>query len=303
MGESTPLGGLTVALVGPGRVGTSLARWLAAAGAVVIGVAGRSESDRASELAAELGAPTISLARAASERADLLLVAVPDGALGAVVEALAPELGSRSDRPRAALHTSGRRGAEVLEPLRERGVAVGTLHPLLSFPRPLPRAAAAGAVFALHGDPEAVALGRDLAAACGATPVVVGSEERSLYHLAASVAAGGVSTLVLAAGEIAGRTGLDPAIAEGYRRLAASAVEAISGETGAVITGPVVRGEWTFLEQLAELERTAPDLVSPIASLGLLTLRLVARSEGDLDPGQRQLRDALRELLARPSPS
>src|SRR5215470_16815031 len=72
------LAGLRFSLVGPGRVGSSLAAWAEAAGAQRVATAGSGD-----------------LAGLESAGQDLVLIAVPDGALPAVAERLA-------GRPQAA---------------------------------------------------------------------------------------------------------------------------------------------------------------------------------------------------------
>src|SRR5690349_854913 len=119
---------MRVSLVGGGRVGASLAGWLAASGATLATFAGRAA---APERARALGFAAADAAAAlASAGDDLLLVAVPDAALDAVAAELAA-------RPQAAvvLHTSGSRGAGALAALR--GPGAGSLHPLRAFPAPL----------------------------------------------------------------------------------------------------------------------------------------------------------------------
>ena len=108
------------ALIGDGRVGRSLANWLESAGwkLVRIGCRGASrDSDR-----------RVQVDRLQTGDLDLLLLAVPDGALAALAASLA-------DRPQAAVavHTYGGRGAEILAPLRRAGSALGSLHPLRAF--------------------------------------------------------------------------------------------------------------------------------------------------------------------------
>ncbi len=233
------LANLTFSLVGPGRVGSSLAAWATAAGARRIAVAGRDFGSSAGQ--------------------DLLLVAVPDGALDEVATALAA-------RPQAAvvLHTSGSRTSQALAPLAENGSAVGSLHPLKAFPTARPDPAEAhGIFFGLDGDPAAVALGSRLAAAWGAESGVIPGEARLLYHFAASLAAGGVTTLLAAAADLAGRLELPPGVVGGYLELARGAIEAAREATdpARAITGPAARGDReTLVAQLAGLAETAPEM-------------------------------------------
>jgi len=222
-----PLAELTFSLVGPGRVGRSLTAWAEAQGARCLAIAGRE-----------------GVAGLSTAGQDLLLLAVPDGALAQVALELAA-------RPQAAvaLHTSGSQDAEVLAPLRgvgmTGGTAVGSLHPLKAFPQPLPDPDQAhGVFFALDGDPPARVLAHRLAAAWGAEAGEVPAAARTLYHFAATLAAGGVVTLLAAGEEIAARLGLPAAVVRGYLELSRGAVAAATDAHAAcrsvatALTGP-----------------------------------------------------------------
>lgn len=285
--EAAPLAGLSFALAGPGRVGTSLASWAVARGARLEAVAGRSEGP-AAELAARLGGRAVALGELESAGLGLLLLALPDGALAEAAKILA-----RRPQAPVALHTSGALGASVLAPLAAAGAATGSFHPLKAFPRPLPDpVAAAGTFFALDGAPRARELGLRLAAAFGGVAGVVPEEARDLYHLAASAAAGGVATLVASAGELARELGLPAAVARGYLELARGALSEMArtaGEAGGgeeepprlerAITGPLARGDGgTFLRELGTLAAAGPPArrLPLLARLALETVRLTA---------------------------
>ena len=266
------LQGLRFSLAGPGRVGGSLARWAIASGATLVSVAGRSPGDPAWEG----GPPRIALGDLETAGQDLLLVAVSDGALASVAAALA-----HRPQARVALHTSGSQDASVLAPLREAGTAVGSLHPLKAFPRPLPLPEEGrGVFFAVDGDPEAQDLARRLAAAWGAVTALVPPESRTLYHFAATLAAGGVTTLLAAAAEIADKLGLPPEVAKGYVELARGAVtaarDALDAERplSSTITGPAARGDRaTLARHLEALRHVAPDKLPLALFAALETLR------------------------------
>lgn len=287
-----PLAGLTFALAGSGRVGSSLARWAAAAGARATAVAvrdrepGRSPRPgeaappgSARELATALGAEAVPYRRFTSAGSDLLLVAVSDPALDEVAAALA-----RRPQAAVALHTAGGRGAEALAPLAAGGSAAGTLHPLRAFPRPLPDPAAArGVVFAIGGDPPAEATARRLVAAWHGRPVAVPDSRRGLYHLAATLAAGGVTTAVAAAAALAARAGLPPEIAAGYLELARGALSEVDpARPEAAITGPVARGDAAAAARQLELLAAAdPELLPLVIALGRETVRRLRAAPGD----------------------
>ena len=304
----SPLAGLDFALIGPGRVGASLALWAVAAGARCASVAGRAGARAATELAARLGAAVADPAELAAREAKLVLVAVPDAAIGEVARRLA----SRRQGAAVALHVSGAYGAAILEPLARAGWRTGSFHPLRAFPAVEPElAAAAGTFFALDGDAEARALGRRFAEAFGGTSAVVADAERPLYHWAASLAAGGVVTLLATAVEVGRRLGLPDAALAGYGRLATGALEAATAsrstsesasesrrafDPASAITGPVARGDRETVERhLTALTAHAPDLLPLEIELARATLARRAERQPP-DAAQRQLA----ERLARP---
>lgn len=270
LGLEQTLQGLTFSVAGPGRVGGSLAAWLETAGARRVAAAGRAD-----------------LPELSSAGQDLLLIAVPDPALPEVAALLARRL-----QAAVALHTSGSLDASVLSPVRERGVAVGSLHPLKAFPRPLPDPAEArGVFFAVDGDPAARALAHRLAAAWGGISAEVPPGSRALYHFAATLAAGGVVTLLALAEDLANRLGLPEAAVRGYLELCRGAVaQAIeTGDPAAVLTGPAARGDRaTVTGQLDALGRIAPDKLPLVLNLARETLRQKERI-GELSPEQREL--------------
>jgi predicted short-subunit dehydrogenase-like oxidoreductase (DUF2520 family) len=221
----------------------------------------------------------------------LLLLAVPDAALAAVAAALAA-------RPQAAvaLHTAGSLDAEVLAPLRAAGIAVGSVHPLKAFPEPLrDPGQARGVFFAVDGDPPARALAFRLAAAWEADAAEVPAAARTLYHFAATLAAGGVVTLLAAAEEIARRLALPDAVVRGYLELSRGAVAAAAAAHDAgrpvsdALTGPAARGDRATVEhQLAALGELAPEKLPLVRDLVRETLRQKELA-GELSAEQREL--------------
>ncbi|HUO86127.1 MAG TPA: DUF2520 domain-containing protein [Thermoanaerobaculia bacterium] len=272
---SRPLSGLDFCLAGAGRVGASLAHWAVAAGARPIAISYHTRQRAAEELAGDLAARAVPFDELTSGGCDLLLVAVPDPALVEVAERLA-----RRPQALVALHTSGSRGAEALAPLAAAGSATGALHPLKAFPRPLPRIGEArGVFFALDGAAGAIALAERLVAAWDGVAGRVPGDRRDLYHLAASLCAGGTATLLATAARIAAVAQLPPAVVGGYLELARGALIAVAeevaggGDAAAAITGPVARGdEATVTRQLAALTEARPDLVPLVAIVGRQTL-------------------------------
>jgi predicted short-subunit dehydrogenase-like oxidoreductase (DUF2520 family) len=296
-GTAPSIAGLRLALVGPGKVGSSLARWLVGRGASLVAIA-RKSATRLPRWAAAAGARAVALEALTTADCDVLLIAVPDGA----VESVAATLAARPQAP-VVLHTSGLLAAEALSALRQAGSAVGGLHPLRAFPRAQPSASLASRTFfALQGDPPAAAMATRLASALGARHAEVPAPARVLYHLAATWAAGGSVVLLGAAVDLHARAGVPPQAADGLAELARGALAAIADPASPIasLTGPLARGEATYLGQLAALRDAFPALHPLAVLVALEGLRQLAE-KGPLSSSQEALRSALREVCEQPS--
>ncbi|MBZ0112445.1 MAG: DUF2520 domain-containing protein [Thermoanaerobaculia bacterium] len=268
---AAPLDGLTFSVVGPGRVGSSLAHWLCARGAILREVVSRRLDTEA------LGCRSILLRAMPTDLPDLVLLSVPDQEIDGVVRALARrEWSPRSVAP-TVLHTSGARGADALASLEALEWSTGSLHPLRAFATSLTDPQLASETFfGFDGDSSAEALILKITAAWGADAARIPSAQRSLYHFAATLAAGGAATLVESASSLARTLGLPSEVQEGYRGLALGAIRAldrVTSDTSAAITGPVARGEASYIERLEELHRAEPRLYPLAVLTALETLR------------------------------
>ena len=277
-----PLAGLRFGLVGAGRVGRSLAAWARAAGAELRCAAARPSSPAPDWIVAS-GTAWQTLDELDTAGLDLLLLAIPDPAYADVAVPLAT-------RPPATvvLMTSGCAPLADLAPLGAAGSALGVLHPLRAFPGGAPDSGAAATTFcALAGEAAAVALAGRLVAAWGGTSAGLEEEQRLLYHGAATLAAGGIATLLAAARDLAGRLGLPAAAARGYDALALGALEAavLAPQPATAITGPAARGDWALVErQAAAAAALVPDLGTLLRCLARTTARLRGAPPAD-SPG------------------
>ncbi|MBI5480104.1 MAG: DUF2520 domain-containing protein, partial [Deltaproteobacteria bacterium] len=192
-------------IVGLGRVGAALLHALREAGVPCEG------DDRP----AAAGAPFA---------ADVVVLAGPDAAIIEVATALGGA--GRLAPPHVVLHCAGAHPAdEVLGGVRGRVRAVGTLHPLRSFP-----ATAAtplrGVAFGLEGDTAARAAGRALVERLGGIPVEVDAAALPLYHAAAVMASNYVVALCDAAADLLQRAAPGAAPLPALLPLVASALGA-----------------------------------------------------------------------------
>jgi len=226
-----PIVHTSVCVIGPGRLGRSIAARLLERGRDVI-------------LTRE---PGEALGR------DLAVLCVPDRAIGAVAAQVPPG-------PWLA-HCSGATG---LDALGGDGRRVFSLHPLMTFradgdPRQLD-----GVHAALSArDAAGIEAGRALALELGLVPFVLDDAARPLYHCAAALAGSATAAAFLAAVRVMGHAGLEPATAAGVLApLAERAVaNAAARPDASSLTGPVARGDAITLERHRDaLRRADPTL-------------------------------------------
>ncbi|MBC7293353.1 MAG: NAD(P)-binding domain-containing protein, partial [Thermoleophilia bacterium] len=133
------VGGLRFAIIGAGRLGTSLALALEQRGAQLVGFVCRTEQGtrQAEHL---LGRPaTGGLASLVSAQPSAIFLTVPDDALCRVVQELAAHLGCTHPLPAGiVVHTSGATSVRVLAPCAAVGWSALAFHPLQTFPSLLP---------------------------------------------------------------------------------------------------------------------------------------------------------------------
>jgi predicted short-subunit dehydrogenase-like oxidoreductase (DUF2520 family) len=242
-----------VAIIGPGRVGASLARTAAEAG-IQARLAGREE------------------ALEAAGDAEVALLCVPDAQITPAAEAIAPAVPPL----RFVGHVSGATRLEALAPCAERGAAAFSLHPLQTVPDA--EGDLRGAPCAIAGaDPDAEALAAALAERLGMRPFAVPEEHRAAYHAAAVIASNFLVALEESAAALLAKTGVDDA----RELLAPLVVRSASNwaERGeAALTGPIARGDAaTIARHLEAIDEFAPELRRLYEALAEPTAALAGR--------------------------
>jgi predicted short-subunit dehydrogenase-like oxidoreductase (DUF2520 family) len=204
----------TVNVIGRGRVGTAVAARL---------------EERGVELR--------------DDRAELVLLCVPDAAIRDVARGLSPG-------PGWIAHVSGGTPLAALAPHERRF----GLHPLQTFTRARGPEQLDGAFAAVTGETdEAREQGFELARLLGLKPFELADEARPLYHAGAAIASNYLVTLHKVASDLFGAAG---APAEALVPLMLRTIE-----NGFELTGPIERGDWETVESHRDAIRsTRPDL-------------------------------------------
>jgi predicted short-subunit dehydrogenase-like oxidoreductase (DUF2520 family) len=265
-------GRFTVGVIGAGRVGPVLGAALARAGHSVVAVSGVSERSR--RRAADLlpGVPLLP-AQEVAVRAELLLFTVPDDALAQLAAGL---VSTGAIQPgKVVVHTSGRYGTAVLDPVLKAGALPLALHPVMTFTgTDVDLARLSGCSFGVTAPEPFRPMAEALVVEMGGEPEWIAEELRPLYHAALASGANHLVTLVAQAAELLRASGVaHPNHMLGP--LLGAALDNALRFGDAALTGPVARGDaGTVAAHLAELDRVAPD--GPVRAAYLAMARLTA---------------------------
>jgi predicted short-subunit dehydrogenase-like oxidoreductase (DUF2520 family) len=169
----------TIAIVGAGNLGSTLAWALHDAGYRIAEIVFRDgdSRQRARRLAGEVNSAAMPLSKARLG-ADVVWICVPDSNIAGCARQLAQAGGWRG---KIALHPSGALASDELKPLQGRGAAVGSAHPLMTFVR-RSRPALQGVCFALEGDPAAVRAAQRMVRDLGGEAFTIRRQDKALYH-------------------------------------------------------------------------------------------------------------------------
>lgn len=279
----------TIAVIGPGRVGTTLGLALTGAGHRVVAVAGRSAGN-VERFVAAVPSAVPSSAIAAARAAELILLTVNDDALVAVARDLAAA-DAVTARTRW-IHTSGRYGAAALRPIALAGGRVAACHPAQTVPTAAQPDALAGCAWAVTAEQANLGWARRFVRMLDGDPVDVAEAARTRYHAALAVGSNGTAAVVSLARDLLLAAGVrvpERFLGELVTRSAGNAAR--SG--AAALTGPVRRGDTdTVAAHLADLRVALPEAVPSYRALAELALAYARRA--GLDERRAQ---AVQEIL------
>lgn len=175
--------------------------------------------------------------------ADLVLLCVPDAAIGEVLATI--RIG-----PWVA-HVSGATRLAALDPHQRRF----SVHPFQTLTRARGPEQLDGAWGAISGEtPDALERARWLAESLGLRPFEIADADRAIYHAAAVIGGNFLVTLHAVATRLLAEVGAPP---EAIVPLMTRTIE-----NGFDLTGPIARGDWSTVEaHVAALAERDPDLV------------------------------------------
>jgi len=273
----------TVAIIGPGRLGTAMAIALSRRRYKISALVGRRRPGikKATHF---LDAPVETLVIKEIEKLalpELVIISTPDDEISKVVKAL------RTMKPQGrstVLHTSGALSSAILSELETQNWSTGSIHPLVSVSEPVEGAAALeNAFWCIEGDSSATRLSRRLVRDLKGQSFSVSAESKPLYHAAAVMSAGNVVAVFDVAVEMLARCGLSQAQARRVLLplLSSTAANLAQYSPARALTGTFSRGDVATMKlHLEALSRVdLKDALDLYRLLGQRSLEL-ARQNG-----------------------
>jgi len=280
-----------ITIIGPGRLGTALALELKRAGYTISEVGGRDTKTslrKAANLARRVRSRGV-VAKRTALRGGVVWLCVPDREITACARQLAPLVQWRG---KAVLHSSGALTSDELDILRQRGAAVASVHPLMTFVnRSVP--SLRGVPFGVEGDAAALRLVKRIVADLGGSVFRVQKKAKVAYHTWGTFASPLLLASLVTAEQAARSAGISAASAR--RKMLPIIRQTLANYMAlgpaAAFSGPIVRGEAVVVgKHLAALNED-PELHAVYSALARAALRfLPARN-----------RPALKRALGKPN--
>ncbi len=196
-------GRLGVGIVGAGKVGPILGAALAGAGHAIVGISAISAESRDRAGAILPGVPIIDVPQLI-ERSELVILAVPENELLALVEGLAAA--GAWQQGQLVLHTVAGLGTGVLAAAMAQGVIPLAVHPAMRFTgTSIDLARLSESYFAVTAPTPVQPIGQALVLEMGGEPVIIAEDDRAAYAEAIQVASTFSSAIVDQATGILGR--------------------------------------------------------------------------------------------------
>ena len=272
-----------IAIVGCGRLGAALAKFLSEAGYRLSGLASKSLSS-AKRLANLTGTGRFTkIPWEITKEADIVFLTTPDDTISDTCSSIASKDGFKRDS--VVLHCSGALPSTILSSAKSCGAFIGSMHPMQSFAlNEGNKSPFHGIIFAVEGDIQALDTAAKIAVDFGADCIPIKTEDKTLYHAAAVVASNYLVTLLSLAYRLiehAGISGSDtwkvlkPLIEGTLSNIEKAGIPA-------ALTGPIARGDIeTVKRHIEAIGKKSPELLDLYNTLGFHTIG-IAESKGSL---------------------
>lgn len=269
-----------IGFIGAGPVGTAFGVRLSQLGYQVIAVYDASLAAAQRFVKAVPDCQIYETAQNLVDIAEFVFITTPDD----IIPKVAAELNWHTGQ--SVIHCSGATSTDALEPAKQQGAMVGSIHPCQTFAgidqaiENLP-----GSTFAIEAEEPLRGILTEIAAALKGDWVYLTAEDKALYHAAACIACNYFYTIVKLATDLWQNFGKSTAEAtKAYLPLLHGTVNNI-GNVGFphCLTGPIARGDLvTIHKHLAALGKYAPDILPLYKELGIWTIP-IALAKGTIN--------------------
>jgi predicted short-subunit dehydrogenase-like oxidoreductase (DUF2520 family) len=244
---------MKVGIIGAGKVGIAIASVLRTKGFLITGIASRREEslDVARRYVGE-GVTYTSDLRDLVERSDVVAVTTQDREISSVAREISQKVSDLKGK--VFFHTSGAHSAAELKPLDVKKAALGSLHPLQTFPDVESGIAFLPSTYIfIEGDEAAIPYLHAIASSLGLKVLRLESSHKVFYHLSAVFACNLLCALLYEGEQIMDRIGID--LSPFYPIINATLRNIETKGALLSLTGPVVRGDsGTIASHLSAIE-------------------------------------------------
>ena len=267
-------------IIGAGKVGTTLGKYLSIHGKNVTGFYSRTH-ESADEAATFAETETYSSLCKLVEKSDVIFITTPDG----VIHQVWGDLLHQDISNRIICHFSGSLSSHVFSGREEAGASGISMHPMYAFSDKFHSYEQFHTAYlTLEGDPEAVAVMKPMWEAIGHHVLTLKAEDKIKYHAAAAMASNEMLGLMQASLDILSECGFSEKDSMALLTPLVQGNIASMLEKGCVnaLTGPVERGDaQTVRKHLQALEGSKAGKI--YQSLGSTMVELAKRRNPDRD--------------------
>lgn len=271
---------MRIGIIGAGKVGTTLGKYLSIHGKNVTGFYSRTH-ESADEAATFAETETYSSLCKLVEKSDVIFITTPDG----VIHQVWGDLLHQDISNRIICHFSGSLSSHVFSGREEAGASGISMHPMYAFSDKFHSYEQFHTAYlTLEGDPEAVAVMKPMWEAIGHHVLTLKAEDKIKYHAAAAMASNEMLGLMQASLDILSECGFSEKDSMALLTPLVQGNIASMLEKGCVnaLTGPVERGDaQTVRKHLQALEGSKAGKI--YQRLGSTMVELAKRRNPDRD--------------------
>jgi len=265
----------TVAIIGAGRLGTSLGVALKKNGYPIkaLSCLSLSSARESSRLIGEGQPYTDNLKAAGTSR--IIIITVPDDKIKKSAEELAAGIPDWEEK--LVWHCSGLLPSRILDPLKAKGALTASVHPVQAFAKKnaVPDVFK-GIYFSLEGSTKAQQASKAIIKKLSGHSFVIKEEDKPLYHAACSIASNFLLILLESASSLLQKLGNSPEQAlKILLPLVQGTLQNVKNfNTRTALTGPIARGDIKTISSQLEALRKHPPHYEMFLKLASQTLEM-----------------------------